>query len=209
MQHKVIPIAFINNRLTPGDGQSQQHRRARRHSPHHQGRDDRAGRHHRGRFQEVHEHHLRPAHEEGSAGEVKPTGAGTRRPALARQPQAVARRPCSTCCSPTSSATCSCPRTPAASDKQAGPDERVARTRPSSASPIPFSDWPSRRAPATSTSSRWRRTSPIRYRIDGVLQTVQNLPKKVQLGLISRLKISQQARHLREAPAAGRPHQRQ
>jgi type IV pilus assembly protein PilB len=29
----------------------------------------------------------------------------------------------------------------------------------------------------------------IRYRIDGVLQTVQNLPKKVQLGLISRLKI--------------------
>src|SRR5260370_4211204 len=29
----------------------------------------------------------------------------------------------------------------------------------------------------------------IRYHIDGVLQTVQNLPKKVQLGLISRLKI--------------------
>ena len=29
----------------------------------------------------------------------------------------------------------------------------------------------------------------IRYRIDGVLQTVQNLPKKVQLGLVSRLKI--------------------
>ena len=29
----------------------------------------------------------------------------------------------------------------------------------------------------------------IRFRIDGVLQTVQNLPKKVQLGLISRLKI--------------------
>jgi type IV pilus assembly protein PilB len=29
----------------------------------------------------------------------------------------------------------------------------------------------------------------IRYRVDGVLQTVQNLPKKVQLGLISRLKI--------------------
>jgi type IV pilus assembly protein PilB len=29
----------------------------------------------------------------------------------------------------------------------------------------------------------------IRYRIDGVLQTIQNLPKKVQLGLISRLKI--------------------
>jgi type IV pilus assembly protein PilB len=29
----------------------------------------------------------------------------------------------------------------------------------------------------------------IRYRIDGVLQTVQRLPKKVQLGLISRLKI--------------------
>jgi len=29
----------------------------------------------------------------------------------------------------------------------------------------------------------------IRYRIDGVLQVVQNLPKKVQLGLISRLKI--------------------
>jgi type IV pilus assembly protein PilB len=29
----------------------------------------------------------------------------------------------------------------------------------------------------------------VRYRIDGVLQTVQNLPKKVQLGLISRLKI--------------------
>jgi type IV pilus assembly protein PilB len=29
----------------------------------------------------------------------------------------------------------------------------------------------------------------IRYRIDGLLQTVQNLPKKVQLGLISRLKI--------------------
>ena len=29
----------------------------------------------------------------------------------------------------------------------------------------------------------------IRYRIDGVLQTVQNLPKKVQLGLISRMKI--------------------
>ncbi len=29
----------------------------------------------------------------------------------------------------------------------------------------------------------------IRYRIDGVLQTVQTLPKRVQLGLISRLKI--------------------
>ena len=29
----------------------------------------------------------------------------------------------------------------------------------------------------------------IRYRIDGVLQTVQNLPKKVQRGLVSRLKI--------------------
>ncbi len=29
----------------------------------------------------------------------------------------------------------------------------------------------------------------IRYRIDGVLQTIQNLPKKIQLGLISRLKI--------------------
>ncbi len=29
----------------------------------------------------------------------------------------------------------------------------------------------------------------IRFRIDGVLQVVQNLPKKVQLGLISRLKI--------------------
>ena len=29
----------------------------------------------------------------------------------------------------------------------------------------------------------------VRYRIDGVLQVVQNLPKKVQLGLISRLKI--------------------
>ena len=29
----------------------------------------------------------------------------------------------------------------------------------------------------------------IRYRIDGVLQTIQNLPKKVQLGLISRMKI--------------------
>jgi type IV pilus assembly protein PilB len=29
----------------------------------------------------------------------------------------------------------------------------------------------------------------IRYRIDGVLQVAQNLPKKVQLGLISRLKI--------------------
>ncbi len=29
----------------------------------------------------------------------------------------------------------------------------------------------------------------VRYRIDGVLQTIQNLPKKVQLGLISRLKI--------------------
>jgi len=29
----------------------------------------------------------------------------------------------------------------------------------------------------------------IRYRMDGVLQTVQNLPKKVQLGLVSRLKI--------------------
>ena len=29
----------------------------------------------------------------------------------------------------------------------------------------------------------------VRFRIDGVLQTVQNLPKKVQLGLISRLKI--------------------
>jgi type IV pilus assembly protein PilB len=29
----------------------------------------------------------------------------------------------------------------------------------------------------------------IRYRIDGVLQVVQNLPKKIQMGLISRLKI--------------------
>jgi type IV pilus assembly protein PilB len=29
----------------------------------------------------------------------------------------------------------------------------------------------------------------VRFRIDGALQTVQNLPKKVQLGLISRLKI--------------------
>ncbi len=29
----------------------------------------------------------------------------------------------------------------------------------------------------------------VRYRIDGVLQTVQSLPKKVQMGLISRLKI--------------------
>src|SRR5438874_1089907 len=29
----------------------------------------------------------------------------------------------------------------------------------------------------------------VRFRLDGVLQTVQNLPKKVQLGLISRLKI--------------------
>src|SRR5207302_4965949 len=29
----------------------------------------------------------------------------------------------------------------------------------------------------------------VRYRIDGVLQVVQNLPKKVQLGLMSRLKI--------------------
>ena len=29
----------------------------------------------------------------------------------------------------------------------------------------------------------------IRFRLDGVLQTVQNLPKKVQLGLVSRLKI--------------------
>src|SRR5687767_13826355 len=29
----------------------------------------------------------------------------------------------------------------------------------------------------------------VRYRIDGVLQVVQRLPKKVQLGLISRLKI--------------------
>ena len=29
----------------------------------------------------------------------------------------------------------------------------------------------------------------VRFRIDGVLQTVQNLPKKVQLGLVSRLKI--------------------
>jgi type IV pilus assembly protein PilB len=29
----------------------------------------------------------------------------------------------------------------------------------------------------------------VRYRIDGVLQVIQNLPKKVQLGLISRLKI--------------------
>src|SRR5918912_4232254 len=29
----------------------------------------------------------------------------------------------------------------------------------------------------------------VRFRIDGVLQVVQNLPRKVQLGLISRLKI--------------------
>jgi type IV pilus assembly protein PilB len=29
----------------------------------------------------------------------------------------------------------------------------------------------------------------VRFRIDGVLQVVQRLPKKVQLGLISRVKI--------------------
>ena len=32
----------------------------------------------------------------------------------------------------------------------------------------------------------------VRFRIDGVLQVVQQLPKKVQLGLISRLKILSQ-----------------
>ena len=32
----------------------------------------------------------------------------------------------------------------------------------------------------------------VRFRIDGVLQVVQRLPKKVQLGLISRLKILSQ-----------------
>src|SRR5512144_2303399 len=29
----------------------------------------------------------------------------------------------------------------------------------------------------------------VRYRIDGVLQVVQRLPKKVQMGLVSRVKI--------------------
>ena len=48
----------------------------------------------------------------------------------------------------------------------------------------------------------------IRFRIDGVLQVVQRLPKRVQLGLISRLKILSHLDICREAAAAGRPHQR-
>ena len=48
----------------------------------------------------------------------------------------------------------------------------------------------------------------VRFRMDGVLQVVQKLPRKVQLGLISRLKILEPPRHRGEAAAAGRPHQR-
>jgi CRP-like cAMP-binding protein len=44
----------------------------------------------------------------------------------------------------------------------------------------------------------------VRFRIDGVLQVVQRLPKKVQLVASEE---SREARHLREAAATGRPHQ--
>ena len=33
----------------------------------------------------------------------------------------------------------------------------------------------------------------VRFRIDGALQVVQVLPKKIQMGLISRFKIARQA----------------
>jgi len=48
----------------------------------------------------------------------------------------------------------------------------------------------------------------VRFRLDGVLQVVQNLPKKVQLGLISRLRSSVSSTSPK-ASAARRSHLRQ
>ena len=48
----------------------------------------------------------------------------------------------------------------------------------------------------------------VRFRIDGVLQVVQKLPKRVQLGAHLAVQDPEPARHRRKAAAAGRPHQR-
>ena len=83
------------------------------------------------------------------------------------------------------------PPTPSATKRrdQAGPDERVRRCADHQAGELDPRPGDQAGQRATSTSSRWKADVTLRFRIDGVLQVVQRLPKRVQLGLISRLKI--------------------
>ena len=53
----------------------------------------------------------------------------------------------------------------------------------------------------------YERASSVRFRVDGTLREVVQPNRGLHAALISRLKIMAEARHRREAPAAGWPHQ--
>ena len=74
---------------------------------------------------------------------------------------------------------------PASSPTSVRPPTR----RPSSSSSTRSSRSRSTTAPATSTSSRRPRSCMIRFRIDGVLHEIMSVPRRMQAGVISRLKI--------------------
>ena len=79
--------------------------------------------------------------------------------------------------------------------------------RPSSPSSIPFSSRPSRKVRATSISSRTRRPSVIRYRIDGILYETMNLPMKFKNPVTLARQDPVEHEHRRKTASAGRPHQ--
>ena len=66
---------------------------------------------------------------------------------------------------------------------------------------------PSSSARATSTSSRAATPGIVRFRIDGVLHQVYQIPPSVLAAMTSRIKILGAHGRGREAPPAGRPHQ--
>ena len=82
---------------------------------------------------------------------------------------------------------------------------RAPRTRPSSSSST--GSWPRRSSggPRISTSRPRTARLRVRFRIDGVLQDITTVPRKMAGGVVSRIKIMAELEHRRAAHAPGRP----
>ena len=88
---------------------------------------------------------------------------------------------------------------------QAGSDDRLARTRPIVKLANSVLGLAIKQGASDIHIEPMEGDVTLRYRIDGVLQVVQRLPKRVQMGLDLAPQDSEPARYRGEAPAAGRP----
>ena len=91
--------------------------------------------------------------------------------------------------------------------RQAATSSSTPTTATSSTSSTGCGNTPSSSARATSTSSRGATPGIVRFRIDGVLHQVYQIPTPVLVAMTARIKILGAHGRRREAPPAGRPHQ--